>query len=124
MRQYSGSERLKLRKSPVNYDLAYRSFLHFEAEQSLRLFTCLIIVIYIISGVFGTCAIASATTAAIGGLVLGAIEGAIIGAVERAQLKDTIKKLEEEVKKFGSLFEKYTETIYEVLAGAKMSEIV
>ena len=94
----------------------------FEAEQSLRLFTCLIIVIYIISGVFGTCAIASATTAAIGGLVLGAIEGAIIGAVERAQLKDTIKKLE--VKKFGSLFEKYTETIYEVLAGAKMSEIV
>jgi ABC-type branched-subunit amino acid transport system permease subunit len=83
----------------------------------------LIRVISIVEGAFATSAIASVTIAVIGGAVLGSIAGAITGAIERDQLEDAIRKLEEEINSFGPLSEKYTETIYTVLAEVRLAEI-
>ena len=51
------------------------------------------------------------------------VAGAITGAIGRDQLEDAVRKLEAEISKFGTLSEKYTDTIYEVLAEVKISEI-
>ncbi len=64
------------------------------------------------------------TIAVIGGAVLGSIEAAITGAIERDRLEDAIRKLEAEISKFGPLSEKYTSTIYEVLAEVRIGEIM
>lgn len=71
-------------------------------------------------GALATCAIASVVIGAIGGIALDAIFQAIVGAIERDQLEDSIRKLEEANDDFIPASERYTDTIWQVLAELKI----
>ena len=74
-------------------------------------------------GVVATTAIASVVVGALGGLVLDAIFQAITGAIERDKLEEAIKHIESACDEFIPASEKYTDTIYEVLAEVKMHNL-
>lgn len=74
-------------------------------------------------GVVATSTIAGVLVSALGGLVLDAIFQAISGAIERDKLEETIKNLEKANAEFGPASEKYTDTIWEVLAELKMHKL-
>lgn len=71
-------------------------------------------------GVVATSAIASVVIGTIGGIALDAIFQAIASAVERDQLEDSIRKLEEANGEFIPASERYTDTIWQVLAEFKI----
>ena len=74
-------------------------------------------------GALATSAIATTIISVIGGLGIGMIVGAITGAIERDQLNDAISQLEAQLKNFGPASQKYTESIYEVLAELRIHEL-
>lgn len=74
-------------------------------------------------GVVATSAIAGVLVSTLGGFVLDAIFQAIAGAVERDKLEEAIKQLERACEAFIPASERYTDTIYEVLADLKMYKL-